>query len=363
MTTASKNIWRGGIFILGATFGFQLLAVIHLLPLLSKELDPTFSMALLVGASFIVLLVSQFEMGKKIAHLSAVSSIRDSIFALAITFLVFTMAPHAFWLFISFLAWLLALSAVHLALGRWTLLTNQSERDAQLRILLTGFCAGLISSRITIVLSPTSLDPLVYIGLAISGIAAFIVYVFGNVHATYSSAGQLWFMSEAWNDRPLHALVGISFGLGLALGLPGFYATNVGLIIVGIGAQIVVSKKFGRRLDPEHLTRLSSYALGLLLIVDAFSGRSLFFGAFGIGFHGALVYSAVRLDAYRPKTLMTSGDRLAFHNTGIVAGIMFQGILSFLEPTPAELLVGNGVFIAGIGYLLSFLPAVSAERM
>lgn len=361
--TNARSISPLHYFILGFHSGFQLFSIVYLLPKLLDNLGESTSLNLAVLCAFLVLLFSQIEMGRRLSLISAAASIRDCVIAQSIAFLVFVLAPQATFLLFAFVAWMLAFSGTQIAFGRWTLLaTESSEREQEVRWTLWGCLAGIVAGKAIpfgyeyFFHVPPVTDTLIYAGLAISTAGSFFVYLFGRARSGYTSLGQMWFTVDLRRDYPAQALVAASLCMGLMIGLLIFSVAHIAHAVVGVAVFTLLSGRIFRALLPERASRYACYIAATVLLVDALIWGELTLSSLALSLCASVIYAAVRLDGFNPRTLMSSGDRMALHNLGLALGVTVEGMLSIARISFGEVMWATAFLILCAAYLISFLP-------
>ncbi|MEK8023559.1 MAG: hypothetical protein AAB229_07090 [Candidatus Hydrogenedentota bacterium] len=341
---------------MGFICGFQLYSIVFLLPSLLKQLEESTSLNLAVLCAFLVLLFSQMELGRRLSMVSAAAAIRDCVIAQSIAFLMFVMAPQATFLLFALVAWMLAFSGTQIAFGRWTLLASEpNEREHEVRWTLVGFVAGIVAAKF-ITYQGHDENVLLYAGLAVSLAGSFLAYVFGRSRAGYTSLGQMWFYIDLRRDYPAQALTAASFCMGLMIGLLIFSLAHIAHAVVGVALFTLVSGRIFGALLPERASRYACYIAALALLADALFWPELVFGSVLLSFCAAVIYASVRLDGFNPRTLMSSGDRMALHNLGLSLGVTVEGLLSLPRLTSGEIMWATAFLLICCAYLISFLP-------
>ncbi len=346
----------GMTFVAGLFTGFQLYAVLYLLPYLLTQLDEGAILDLVVFVSFIVLVFSQVEIGRRLAQAPAAVSLRDTLVAQSISFLVFVMSPQSFWLVCSFIAWLTAFSATQIALGRWTLLAVKPEaRRVETSLLLMGIGSGMFAGRAVPFFGGTP-DMLIAAALALSVLACFHAHVFRRAHPGYYSNAHNWSLRDLARDAPSFGLLGISLCLGLMIGFLVFERSKIVHALAGVAAYLAVSRPLFTRLPPARAVRHAFFVAAVSLLLDAVTHDSLLLSSFTFPFLCCVVFAALRIRAYAPRTVMSPAEQVSLQGLGIYAGISLHGFsrypgLTFAETSSSVILV-----LLVTAYLLSFLP-------
>ena len=348
--------------VVGFFSGFQLYAVINLLPFLLSLVEDSGAIDLIVLIAFTVLILSQMELGKRIATHSAASSIRDSVVWQSVAFLIFVLAPQSFWLIIAFVGWLTGFSATQIALGRWTLLSNKiATRHLEATLTLVGVGLGIASAK-SISFFIGSADILIYSSLAVTVIASFHTHLFSKDNPGFFGNTQIWFWRDFFRDINILALFGVSSSMGVMIGLMVFFQAKISLALIGFGLFVLISKFLFSFSSPEKIARFAIYFSGLIFAIDFLFSETLIFSSVFFVLFSSIIYTAVRLSAFSPKIPLTTSERMAVHGLGFYLGMAVSGISKLPNITFGETTIGVILFFIVTGYLVSFVPETAKSE-
>jgi hypothetical protein len=343
-------------FSTGFFTGFQLFSVIYLLPGLLEEMGDINSLDLTIFCAVILLTCSQLELGRRLSLLSSAAAMRDAVYMQSVAFLLFVLAPQFFWFVVAFITWLLSFCALQIAVGRWTLLAQDPEhRRLETNVSLIGILLGIASAK-TIPYFEGSQETQIYAGLLVTGIVSFHMYLFARANTSYTSTGQMWMISDLRRDDPALALSALSAALGLMLGLMIFQRAQIGPAVLGGLVLVIAGKMLFTRWTPETAMRGSCYVAAAALIVDAVLAEGFTTSAYLMPLAAAVLYAAIRVGAYNPRTMMSTADRIALHGMGVMIGISLQGALAFTGMNTAQAFGSTAALLVITAYLVSFVP-------
>lgn len=343
--------------IIGFFSGFQLFAVITLLPYLLNLVDDSNSIDLIVVIAFFVLIFSQLELGKRISTYSASHSIRDSVILQSVAFLIFVLAPQSFWLIIAFIAWLTGFSATQIAMGRWTLLaSNFSVRRLEANMIVVGIGAGIAAAK-TIPFFGAPIDVLIYVSIALTILVSYLTNKHAKQNPGFFSHSQIWYWSYILRDKNILSLFSVSTCMGIMLGFLVFFRLKIITAVAGIILFTIICKILFNKFSPEKSIQFALYAAGLSLSADVILNNNLFLSAFIFPFLASVIFTGVRLSAYTPRISLSTAERMSFHGLGVYCGMALCGISKLLPGIKFEVFSAGAVLIFVItGYVISFIP-------
>jgi hypothetical protein len=343
-------------FSTGFFTGFQLFSVIYLLPSLLEQMGDSTSLDLTIFCAVIVLTCSQLELGHRLSLISSAAAMRDAVYLQSVSFLLFVLAPQYFWFVVALMAWLLAFCALQIAVGRWTLLAQDPvHRRLETIISIIGILLGVASAKAIPFFGGTS-DTQIYAGLVVTGLVSFHMYLFARANTSYTSTGQMWMISDLRRDDPALALFSLSAAMGLMLGVMIFQRAQIGPAILGGSILVVAGKMIFTRWTPETAMRGACYLGAAALIVDAVLWDGFTAAAYLVPAAAAILYAAVRIGAYNPRTMMSTADRIALHGLGVMVGISIQCVLFFSGMNVVQIFGSTAALLVIAAYLVSFVP-------
>jgi hypothetical protein len=342
---------RTDLFLPGLLLGFEGYAVFELLPQLLDALKDPGALDLAVGASILVLVFSQMELGKRLSMIPPGIALRDMIFGQSAAFAFFILSPESLWLIGSLIAWVVFSSGLMIAAGRWTLL--DSDRSGSL-IGNIGCLAGIIVGLACARLFPYqgwSFESLGVAGIILAVIGSLRIHFFAQPHEGYSTGGTLWFWRDLRRDPATLVMMAQSVAAGLLLGLLFFSGVQTGAALFGLATAAALLAGLAHRFNGELGARAGHLLAGVVLLVDAVFWQSLTIGTFVLSATAAVTVAGVRSGAWPPGLMITAAERMGLHQMCLGLGLALAGILLLRQEPPLYLLGGIGALLIGSAFL------------
>lgn len=345
---------RTPFFTLGFFLGIQLYSIAQFLPNLIAE-TKSVGFELLLFSVFIILIVTQLELGRYVANSSAPTALRNCMGYAAISYFVFVLSPQPFWFLISFVIWFGAISAIQIASGRIVLLSQELDtRIGRLNTLFLGTICGASTPKI-LLMSNVSMATILWVGIIVSALIVVRVHSYAATAGGYAMPGQLWFLRDVMYDAKGLAMIGSSMCLGIILGSLIFEKSPVIPSAIGVTAYIALSKRLLPANIHEIAVRYAIYLSAISLIIDGFIWDGLFISAVTLPFTGVLIYAAARIGAFRPATIMSAAERMALHNLGVVFGGLLVTSVYLPNIDFSQRYWGIGMLMFAIAYMTSLI--------
>lgn len=351
---------RSPFLAVGFFVGFQLLSIARFLPEVVAHSE-AMGIDLLFFSVFIVLLVTQLELGRYVANSAAAMALRDSLIFAGFAYFIFCSIDLPFWVLGSFALWFIAISSIQITTGRIILLSQDLDtRFGRINTYLVGIVLGAMTSS-GLLGAGTTVQSLVITGTGVSVIIILRVHLYAATAGGYAMPGQIWFVRDLLHDSKGLSLLAASICFGVIFWGLILEQTQMESAVAGILLYIGISKRILPAMHIERAVRFAMYLSAFSTMVDAFIWSRLFCSMLVLPFSAVLIYSSVRIGAFCPITIMSSAERLGVHNLGVTIGGMFVTAIYIIASTFSQRYWIMGFVVFTFAYLLSFAP-VSPPR-
>lgn len=322
-------------FFAGLMLGSQGAVVVTILPQTLSILKGP-SVDLVSVATLLIVASVQPEFGRRSNLVSRERALRDYSILTSTAYLIFLLAPVAFWLITALILWGIGVSLTLIAVGRATLSApDRTVRSQRNNRFLAGATVGTALVRTVFYFG---LSPSVAAWLGILAALPELLLATRAAHFSTPSFPSLsfWEWRALFRDKKFLLGSAAAFLAGDAAALLVLHSVHVGPVLVSGMVAVFLLHFFRTSFPPTSFTATVLFLASLSLVADLMLWDELRLALFGLPAMIGSVYSLVRLGGLVPETNITFGERIALQNAAFLTGAVVPPVLSFL-PYPGSL--------------------------
>ena len=342
------------LFATGSLIGFIGYTVIQLLPG-TLTTSRMVAIELLIASVVLIGLALTINFHKRLFRTPTPIVLRDACCTASLGYFIFVIAPQAFWIYTAIIAWFLgtitaSVAASAIIMRDW----KTDDRTAPANRLLAGLICGIVIPKLMIY-NHMDREWMIHSGLVITLLLVLRIHVYARRDPGYRAPFSVWHSHDLWRDREASGLIAVSAAWGAIIGILLRENAHLGPSLIGIVLYMVFSRKIFRVFTPWRAAIFAIHVASISLLLDGLLWSEPVLSIYSLGFSAALIFGAIRADAFTPILPLSFAEQMSVHHWGSLLGFALISAGVYLVETEAYRLVGGAFALLSVAFVSSFL--------